>query len=154
MLHTANDALRLGRALETLMPCAEILIVDHHSSDPTRRIASQYGVRLVTADERSSAEYFKLARHDWIFCLTPSESITESLQATLFEWASLPGEIENGSHGFCVVVREQADRVWRELGSPETRLVPRTWKLWNEQLPAYDPKSVLLEGELLRISFP
>ena len=31
LLHTHNDALRLGRALETLFAGSEILIVDHHS---------------------------------------------------------------------------------------------------------------------------
>jgi glycosyltransferase involved in cell wall biosynthesis len=50
LLHTTNDALRLGRALETLLPCAEIIIVDHHSADATRRIARDYGARIVTAD--------------------------------------------------------------------------------------------------------
>ena len=50
LLHTKNDGLRLGRALEMLLPCAEILIVDHHSADATRRIAREYGARIVTAD--------------------------------------------------------------------------------------------------------
>ena len=32
LLHTMNDALRLGRTLEMILPCAEILIVDHRSA--------------------------------------------------------------------------------------------------------------------------
>src|ERR1700686_5001163 len=91
LLHTANDALRLGRALETLLPCAEILIVDHGSADATRRIAREYGARIVIAHNQAPAHhYLALAGHDWIFCIAPAESITESLQASLFEWSALP----------------------------------------------------------------
>src|ERR1700730_10220583 len=86
LLHTTNDALRLGRSLETLLPCAEIIIVDHHSADATRRIARAYGARIVTADSQAAAHhYLNLASHDWIFCIEPAESITEELQARVFE---------------------------------------------------------------------
>jgi len=47
LLHTANDALRLGRALETLRACDEIMIVDHESSDATVRIAREYGAQIL-----------------------------------------------------------------------------------------------------------
>src|ERR1700693_3935070 len=112
LLHTANDALRLGRALETLLPCAEILIVDHHSADATRRIAREYGARIVMADRPAPADhYLGLASHDWIFCIDPAESITESLQASLFEWSALPSHSLVGSAtgglAFSVFVRDR-----------------------------------------------
>ena len=91
LLHTRNDALRLGRTLEMLLPCAEILIVDHGSADATRRVACEYGARIVTADSHAAMNhYLDLARHDWILCMEPGESITESLQASLFEWSAPP----------------------------------------------------------------
>ena len=41
LLHTENDALRLGRALETLYTCDDILIVDYGSRDATVRVARE-----------------------------------------------------------------------------------------------------------------
>jgi glycosyltransferase involved in cell wall biosynthesis len=160
LLHTANDGQRLGRALEMLLPCAEILIVDHHSTDATVRVAREYGARVVEARGQAPANhYLEEALHDWILCLLPSESITEGLQATLFEWSSLPDAAVAEPSGFSVVVREQVgkdwmDRDWRELPEPEIRLIPRNWTLWHGNLPAHHPSSRALEGELLRIAFP
>ncbi|MFZ0418361.1 MAG: hypothetical protein WAM04_09655 [Candidatus Sulfotelmatobacter sp.] len=155
LLHTSNAALRLGRALETLLPCAEILIVDHHSADATARVAREYGARILPADTRATTNhYLNQARHDWILCLDPSESITEGLQAALFEWSSLPAFSVEGTPSFSMFVREQLAGNWRTQPAPETRLIPRTWALWNVFLPAYDPSSIALEGELLRFSYP
>ena len=89
LLHTENDALRLGRALETLYACDDILIVDHGSRDATVRVAREYGARVVNATAGfSSQEYLRFARAGWILCLDPCESLTEKLAASLFEWKS------------------------------------------------------------------
>ncbi len=78
LLHTKNDALRLGRALEMLLPCSEILIVDHHSTDATSRIARAYGARVVEADSQAPAHhYLHLAGHDWILCREPRSPSTK-----------------------------------------------------------------------------
>ena len=37
LLHTHNDALRLGRALDSLRPCDEVLVIDEGSEDDTAR---------------------------------------------------------------------------------------------------------------------
>jgi len=159
LLHTNNDALRLGRALEMLLPCAEILIVDHHSVDATRRVAREYGARIVTADGHATTNhYLHLARHNWILCLEPAESISEGLQASLFEWSALAshgvaGGVAGGS-AFSVFLREQSGDIWLKLPTPETRLIPRTWNLWQGRLPAHEPSAVALQGELLRFPFP
>lgn len=155
LLHTLNDALRLGRALETLLPCAEVLIVDHGSTDATCRVARVYGARILPADGQATAtHYLERASSDWILCLDPSESITETLQATLFEWNSLPTNSIAVTSAFSFSVREQLDHSWQDLPEPQTRLVPRNWSLWNGRLPAYDRTSTALEGSLLRIAFP
>jgi hypothetical protein len=158
LLHTMNDALRLGRALETLLPCAEILIVDHHSADATRRIAREYGARIVAADGDAPANhYLNLASHDWIFCIQPAESITEGLQASLFEWSALPGHrvgSVTGGLAFSLFVREQVGERWLHISQPETRLIPRSWPLWQGGLPAHEPFAIALEGELLRFALP
>jgi hypothetical protein len=159
LLHTFNDALRLGRTLETLLPCAEILIVDHLSTDTTRRVARQYGARIVSADrEASSNHYLDLASHDWILCLEPGESLTEGLQSSLWEWSALPSPEDAssvaGGLAFSVRVREQTGDEWLELPSPQTRLIPRSWTLWQGRLPALEPSAIALQGELLRFKIP
>jgi glycosyltransferase involved in cell wall biosynthesis len=158
LLHTMNDGLRLGRALETLLPCAEILIVDHHSTDATLRIALSYGARIVAADgDAAVTDYLGLARCDWIFCIEPGESMTEGLQTSLFEWTALPnyGDGNDAAVGraFSVRVRQQIGKKWLDLSLPETRLIPRTWNRWRGRLPAPQAYSVPLEGELLRFVF-
>ena len=155
LLHTANDALRLGRTLEMILPCSEILIVDHHSTDATRRVAREYGARMVAANsDEIENRYLDLARHDWILCMQPGESITESLQASLFEWSALSSSCVANGVAFSVFVREQTGEHWLELPAPETRLIPRNWTRWHGRLPAQEPSAVSLEGELLRFAFP
>jgi hypothetical protein len=159
LLHTKNDALRLGRALEMLLPCTDIVIVDHHSADATLRVARQYGARVVAADGHPAADhYLDLARYDWILCLEPAESISEGLQASLFEWSVLPVRADTSSaatgSAFSVFVRQQTSKGWLQLPAPETRLVPRDWTRWDGRLPAREPSAVALEGELLRFASP
>ncbi len=155
LLHTENDARRLGRALETLLPCAELLIVDHASNDATRRVAHEYGARILPAEGQATPKhYLARASYDWVLCLQPSESISERLQASLFEWNAIPGDSIAGSSAFSLRVREQVGDSWEDLPEPQTRLVPHDWSLWKGLLPGYEPSSMALEGSLLRIAFP
>jgi|SRR5271170_4167712 len=159
LLHTKNDALRLGRALEMLLPCTDIVIVDHHSTDATLRVARQYGARVVTADAHPAADhYLHLARYDWILCLDPAESISDGLQASLFEWNVSPvrTDMSGAATGsaFSMFVRQQTAEGWVQLPAPETRLIPRGWTRWDGRLPACEPSAVALQGELLRFASP
>src|SRR2546429_9337423 len=54
LLHTENDALRLGRTLETLYPCDDVIVVDHGSRAGTVRPACQDGAREVSASRGHS----------------------------------------------------------------------------------------------------
>jgi hypothetical protein len=152
LLHTENDALRLGRALETLYPCDEILILDHHSRDATCRVAREYGARIVTvANGTLTSSCLHLASYEWIFCLQPTESISEGLQASLYEWKSLP-EGSLTATAFSVLTREETTTGWVAHPVPETRLVPRQWNSWGGLIPNLEPASELLHGELLRFA--
>jgi glycosyltransferase involved in cell wall biosynthesis len=154
LLHTSNDALRLGRALEMLLPCSEILIVDHGSTDRTWRIACEYGARVIEAHREDTGHFARLARHDWLLCMEPGESINESMQASLYEWS---GRRTNdiASEAYAVRVREQnCGDAWVELSKPEVRLVPRGWALWAGRLPAGAAPAITLEGRLLRFVLP
>jgi len=152
IFHTENDALRLGRGLEALRACDEVIIVDHGSHDATVRVAREYGARILQPRANASpSHYLRSARWEWILCLEPRESLSEGLEATLLEWRSMASP--RGA-AFSVFLREETADGWFDLPTPQTRLVPRTWTTWHGVLPAYDPSSVALEGELLRFILP
>ena len=158
LLHVRNDALRLGRALETLLPCDEIVVVDYGTNDATRRIACEYGARVVSAKPGITPSLcLQFARHEWIFCLEPRESITETLSASLFEWRSdwkPQSQTSPETAAFSFFLREETPDGWRENPTPRTRLVPRTWSRWHGLLPAAEPSAIALEGALLRFILP
>jgi len=154
LLHTDNDALRLGRCLETLYPCDHIVIIDHGSRDSTERVAREYGAHFVaSASGVSLGQYLRFAEPAWILSLDPRESLTESLAASLYEWKSLSGQAIS-TPAFSISLREETAEGWTEIQPPQTRLVPPTWNRWNGRFPAADPSAVPLEGELLRFVFP
>jgi glycosyltransferase involved in cell wall biosynthesis len=154
-LHTENDALRLGRALETLYACDDILIVDHGSRDTTVRVARDYGARVMSATPGTSLhEYVQSAPSSWILCLNPCESLTESLSASLFEWKSQPAPRDNSASAFSVFLREETAHGWVEVATAQTRLVPRNWGRWRGTFPIADCSTRALSGELLRFVFP
>jgi hypothetical protein len=153
LLHTENDALRLGRCLETLYPCDHILVVDHGSRDDTVALARDYGARVTAAVSTSNpAQYLRLTDPGWIFCLDPRESVSESLAADLYEWKLLGGA--PSAPAFSVLLRQEGPDGWVQLPHAQTRLIPADWNRWDGFFPQSDPRAVALEGELLRFTFP
>jgi glycosyltransferase involved in cell wall biosynthesis len=151
LLHTENDALRLGRALETLYPCDDILIIDHGSRDRTVQLAREFGARVVDARIAVSLEqYLPSAVPGWIFCLDPRESLSESLAASLYVWKSM----SPAAAAFSIFLREETNEGWLENPTAQTRLVPADWSRWAQRLPVTDQSALALEGELLRFAFP
>jgi len=149
LLHTHNDALRLGRALEMLFPCDELLVVDHGSEDGTGQVALEYGARVVRTFQGS---YLEMVRGDWIFSLDPRESITEALAASLFEWKSDP--IPENVRAYSVYRREETIEGWIANPIAQTRLVRADWNRWVGYFPEPDESAIALEGDLLRFVFP
>jgi hypothetical protein len=156
MLQTENDSLRLGRALETLYACDDILIVDYGSQDATVRVAREYGARVVAGTAGfSSQEYLGYARAGWILCLDACESLTEKLAASLYEWKSESLVASSSAASvFSVFLREETAQGWVDVPTAQTRLVPRGWRSWKGKFPLSEPDAVALEGELLRFVFP
>jgi hypothetical protein len=154
ILHTLNDEARLGRALETLHPCDEIVIVDQGSTDSTLWVARQFGAIIRTSSSHQSpAHRLASARYDWALYLLPSESLTEALEASLFEWKLYDAREVAAVPACSTVVREQTSAGWTQI-TPSTRLVPKGWQLWDGSLPRYDQRSRLLQGDLLRFRSP
>lgn len=146
LIHTHNDELRLGRALESLRPCDELLIFDHGSQDGTAGVAREYGARVVPATNADLSR----AKYDWILCLLPTEALSEGLEASLFEWKL---EEHAAGHAFSMAVREQAGDQWLSH-PPTTRLLNRQTRRWAGPLPSEDPRARLLAGDLLRFREP
>jgi len=153
LLHTQNDALRLGRCLETLYPCDEIVIVDHASRDLTVRIAREYGAKVVRPVPGASPNFYvPPSDSTWLLCLAPCESLSEGLAASLFEWKELPSL--PSAAAFSVLVRDEAVSGWADIAALQTRLVSSRWKRWEGTLPTNDPSAAVLEGELLHFVLP
>lgn len=152
LLHTHNDALRLGRALESLRPCDELLVIDDCSDDDTEKIAREHGAIVKkTIPGVTPGAYAMDAEHDWILCISPNESLSENLEAALSEWKEKdPAE---GSSCFLMDVREEADSGWKQL-EPEVRLVNRKLLNWVGEMPPNQSCSKSISGDLLRFREP
>jgi hypothetical protein len=162
LLHTHNDAGRIGRALESLRACDEVLVVDHASTDDTVKLARGHGAVVREGVPGVNPGVYAMdARHDWILCLLPAEAVSEGLEASLFEWkqrreeksAQAENEPETGPCSVAFPVREETDNGWKELGA-HTRLVNRKGVIWPGHLPRDDPQAEMLLGHLLRFRKP
>jgi hypothetical protein len=152
ILHTHDDELRIARAVESLRPCDEVLVVDHASSDETCRIARAFGARVIAAhaSEATAAQALQEARHDWVFCLLPTESVAEGLEASLLEWKL---ESPPAQAGFGISIREESPEGWVRLPA-ETRLVHREHARWDGWKPLAIGTHLVLEGYLTRFRLP
>lgn len=163
ILHTHNDAQRIGRALESLRAFAEVLVIDHASTDGTVKVARHHGATVKEGVPGvAPGVHVSDAHHDWIFCMLPNESISESLEASLFEWKELEKEPLDQAgkdaraalnESFSVGVREETENGWKTL-APETRLVSRKQINWSGALPPNLEASIVLAGDLLRFNKP
>jgi glycosyltransferase involved in cell wall biosynthesis len=152
LLHTHNDALRLGRALDSLRPCDEVLIIDDNSEDGTTRIAHENGAAVKRSIPGvTQGAYAMDASHDWILCLSPAEALSEELEASLLEWKS--SDPEETLTCCKVTVREQNEAHWHQL-EPEVRLINRKLLNWVGELPPGQHCDVTLKGDLLRFRNP
>jgi glycosyltransferase involved in cell wall biosynthesis len=152
LLHTHNDALRLGRALDSLRPCDEVLVIDDRSEDDTSKVAREHGATFKSAVPGVTfGEYATDASHDWILCLRPNETLSDDLEAALFDWKS-QDPAENVA-GYRVPIREQKENGWQSC-PPETRLINRKLVNWIGEMPPDQPYEMKLSGAVLRFHQP
>jgi glycosyltransferase involved in cell wall biosynthesis len=149
LIHTRNDAQQLGRALDSLRPCDEVVVVDHGSTDDTIKVAREHGAKVVQAvNGVDHGAYVQDAGNDWILCLLPSEALAEELEASLFDWRE--NEHAENSIGFNIAIREQNGNGWKFLPA-EMRLANRRQVNWIGDLPPKDPNVPSLQGQIVRI---
>jgi len=82
-----NEADRIGRCLESLSFCDEIVVVDSGSADGTRELARKYTERVI---EQPFLGYVKQknfalehAKNDWVICLDADEALSPELAANV-----------------------------------------------------------------------
>jgi glycosyltransferase involved in cell wall biosynthesis len=163
LLHTYNDAQRIGRALESLRAFDEVLVVDHGSTDATVKMARHHGATVKEGVPGVNRGVYVIDAHnDWIFCVLPNESLSEALEASLFEWKNHVDEpldqAEKDANAalnetYSVRIREETENGWRVLDA-ETRLINRKQINWSEAIPPNNEESIALAGELLRFCKP
>lgn len=86
-----NDADTIDRALESVMWCDEVFVVDSQSDDGTREIAGEYGATIIDAPKVGSGEPFDQLRqlaidaasHPLILRIDSDEWFTKELQTQL-----------------------------------------------------------------------
>jgi glycosyltransferase involved in cell wall biosynthesis len=149
LIHTSNNERTLPRTLESLRCVDEIVVVDHRSADKTLRIAKQYGARIIHAVAGvDRGAYAVDCKFDWIFCLLPNETPSETLEASIFDWKA---NSESNGPGLAVRLREQKGESWTNH-DPEMRLADRTKINWPDLFPAATGDPQLLSGDLLRFA--
>jgi glycosyltransferase involved in cell wall biosynthesis len=152
LIYTRNDAQRIGRLLDSLRPCSEVVVIDDNSEDDTARIAQEHGAIVKKCIPGvTPGAYTMEAQNCWILCVKPSEALSEALEASLLEWRDDNKADENP--GYNLRLRVQENGAWKEL-APETRLVNRDKINWTGDLPPTSSVLDQLEGDLLRFSSP
>jgi glycosyltransferase involved in cell wall biosynthesis len=84
---TYNEAERIEACVRSVAFCDEILVVDSHSTDATRELASALGARVLTRawpGYRSQKQFaVEAAQHDWVLCLDADEQVSPALRAEI-----------------------------------------------------------------------
>lgn len=149
LIHVQDNERSLGRALDSLRPCDEVIVVDHGSKDETVKVAREHGAKVITGVPGvDRGAYAQDARNNWVLCLLPHEALAEELETSLFEWRE--AEHEDATLGFNVAIREQNGAGWKPLRQ-EMRLANRKQINWTGDLPPENPKAPKLAGHILRI---
>lgn len=86
---TFNEERNIARVIESLRCCDEILVLDSGSNDRTVEIASKLGARVEEASWHGYAAQkniaAELARNDWVLSLDADESLSEALEAEIWQ---------------------------------------------------------------------
>ena len=84
-----NEERNIARVIESLRCCDEILVLDSGSNDRTVELASKHGARVEEASWHGYAAQkniaAELAANDWILALDADESLSEALEAEIWQ---------------------------------------------------------------------
>lgn len=84
---TFNEEERIADCLRSVSFCDELIVVDSHSNDATRQIATGLGARVIERDWPGYAVQKEIAvraaAHDWVLCIDADERLSPDLQAEI-----------------------------------------------------------------------
>jgi glycosyltransferase involved in cell wall biosynthesis len=87
---TYNEERNIARAIESLRCADEIIVVDSGSSDRTVELAQKLGAKVIEAEWPGYAKQKNFAAehatNDWILSLDADESLSEALEAEIWQW--------------------------------------------------------------------
>ncbi|HEX4843290.1 MAG TPA: glycosyltransferase family 2 protein [Limnobacter sp.] len=99
---TLNAANQLEAALQSVLWCDEIVVVDSGSTDGTCELAKQCGAQVIQQPWMGFGPQKQFAvaqaRHDWVLCLDADERVTPALQQAIQQ--ALGSHIDEGVGGF------------------------------------------------------
>lgn len=117
---TYNEEVNLPKCLKSVTGLAsEIIIVDSGSTDGTKKIAEDFGVKFVVHEFKNQADQFNWAidnlelRGDWILRLDADEELLPELKEEIME--KLPG-VSPETNGFYLNRRNYFKSVWIKYG--------------------------------------
>jgi glycosyltransferase involved in cell wall biosynthesis len=90
LVSSHNEAHLLGRCLDAIGFCDEVIVIDIDSSDDTAAVAETRGATVVRHGYVPIAESARVtvaprARHDWLFVVDPDEEVPPLLAAAVAE---------------------------------------------------------------------
>jgi glycosyltransferase involved in cell wall biosynthesis len=79
-----NEEDRIEECLESVAFCEEVVVVDSHSRDRTRDVASDRGARVIERDwpgHVAQKEFaIRAAHNDWVLCIDADERVSPALR--------------------------------------------------------------------------
>lgn len=97
---TYNEEHNVQACLESLAFCAELLVIDSHSEDATRDLATACGARVIERDWPGHIEQknfaIEQATQDWVLCIDADERVTPELRTRIEELFADPSALARG----------------------------------------------------------
>ncbi|PIS16106.1 hypothetical protein COT62_00135 [Candidatus Roizmanbacteria bacterium CG09_land_8_20_14_0_10_41_9] len=116
-----NEEKHIGKTIQSLSFCNEIIVVDDNSNDATREIAEKLGCRVLPrslnsdfAGQRNFA--MEQAKHDWILFVDADEEVTTELRENILQ------NVTNNTRDIGSYALKRRDFFWgKELQYGETK---------------------------------
>jgi glycosyltransferase involved in cell wall biosynthesis len=79
-----NEEDRIAECIGSVQWCDEVLVIDSHSKDRTREVATECGARVIERDwpgHVAQKEFaIRAARHEWVLCIDADERVSPALK--------------------------------------------------------------------------
>ncbi len=156
-----NEEEDIGKTLESIRDIAsEIVVVDSHSTDRTREIASSYGARVFEEDwkgyvgQKNSA--LEKCTQDWILSLDCDEVLTPELKKSIIDAISDPRADGYLINRKTVYLGRPLNYAWQpdwELRLVKKSAKPRWRGYYVHESLQINGKTKKLKGDLLHYSY-